>query len=83
MPLTERFPDIYDICVEQKITVADAAALNWNFYFRRWMAPDMALQIHGLLQIVAQTALSDESDKPFWKWTKSGKFTLGSVYKHF
>jgi hypothetical protein len=35
-----------------------------------------------VLQIVAQTALSDESDKPFWKWTKSGKFTVGSVYKH-
>jgi hypothetical protein len=51
MPLMKRFPDIYDICVEQKITLADAAALNWNFYFRRWMAPDMALQIHGCYRL--------------------------------
>jgi hypothetical protein len=65
LPLMERFVDIYDICVEQNITVADAATLNWNFCFRRWMTPDLALQIHGLSQILAQTVLSDEPDKPF------------------
>jgi hypothetical protein len=68
--------------MEQKITIADAATLNWSFSFRRWMYPDLALQIHGLCHIVAQTVLNDEPDKPFWKWTKSGKFTVSSVYKH-
>jgi hypothetical protein len=32
-PLKDRFPEIYDICIEQSVTVADAAAMNWSFFF--------------------------------------------------
>jgi hypothetical protein len=46
------------------------------------MTPDVALQTHGLSQIVLQTNLNEEPHKPFWKWTKGGKFTVKSVYKH-
>jgi hypothetical protein len=46
------------------------------------MTPDLAWQIHGLNQIMSQTVLSDRQDKPHWKWTKSGKFTVKSVYNH-
>jgi hypothetical protein len=62
--------------------VADAAAMNWNFSFRRWMTPDISVQIHELTQIMAQTVLTDEHDKPVWKWTKGGKFSVKSVYNH-
>jgi hypothetical protein len=34
------------------------------------MAPDVALQIHGLSQIMSQTILNEDTDKPFWKWRK-------------
>lgn len=27
-------------------------------------------------------ALNDEKDKPKWKWTTSGKFTVKSLYSH-
>ncbi|KAK1570145.1 hypothetical protein QYE76_027234 [Lolium multiflorum] len=81
-PLKDRFPEIFDICVEQDVSVADAANMNWNFTFRRWMTPDIALQIHGLHLIMSQTVLTDSQDKPHWKWTKSGKFTVKSVYNH-
>jgi hypothetical protein len=57
MPLKDRFPEIYDICIEQSVTVAEAADMHWNFSFRRWMTPDLACQIHGLHQIMAQTVL--------------------------
>jgi hypothetical protein len=69
-PLKDPFPDIFDICNEQNVTVADAVALGWNFSFRRYLSPDLAVQVHGLLGIVRQTALSQEKDKPFWKCTK-------------
>ena len=48
------------------------------------MTPDVAMQIHGLAQIVTQTNLSEEHDKPFCKWAKGCKFTanVNSVYKH-
>jgi hypothetical protein len=80
-PLKDRFPDIYEICIEQNVTVAEAAALNSRFSFKRWMAPDVAMQIHGLTQIMSQTNLSVEPNKPFWKWAKGGKFSVNSVYK--
>jgi hypothetical protein len=35
IPLIDRFPEIFDICIEQNMTVADAANMNWNFSFRR------------------------------------------------
>jgi hypothetical protein len=40
------------------------------------MTPDVAMQIHGVTQIVSQTNLSEETGKPFWKWAKGGKFTV-------
>jgi hypothetical protein len=32
IPLKDRFPEIFDICIEQDVTVADAANMNWNFF---------------------------------------------------
>jgi hypothetical protein len=42
IPLKDRFPGIYDICIEQNVSVAEAADMHWNFSFRRWMTPDLA-----------------------------------------
>jgi hypothetical protein len=39
-PLKDSFLDIFHICNEQSVTVADAAALGWNFSFRRYLSPD-------------------------------------------
>jgi hypothetical protein len=63
--LKDMFPDIYDICIEQSFKVAEAAEMNWSFSFGRWMTPDVALQMHGLSENVAQTMLNNEPDKPF------------------
>jgi hypothetical protein len=47
------FPDLYNICNEQTITVAGAAAMSWIFPSRRWLTPDLILQ----------EATADESNK--------------------
>jgi hypothetical protein len=60
--------------------VADADAFNWGFTFKRWMPPDVIEQMHGLLILLRHITLNEEQDKPFWKWTKSGKFTVKSIY---
>jgi hypothetical protein len=70
-PLKEIFPDIFNICNEQGMTVTEAAVLGWNFSFRRYLAPDLAMQVHGLLNIVRQIVLSQEKDRPSWKWSKN------------
>jgi hypothetical protein len=79
VPLKDRFPEIYDICIEQEVTMAEAAAMHWNFSFRRWMTPDLACKIHGFNQIMAPTILTNEQDRAVWKWTKSGMFSVKSV----
>jgi hypothetical protein len=33
------FPDIYNICNKQVVTVDAAAEMGWRFTFRRWMTP--------------------------------------------
>jgi hypothetical protein len=76
----DKFPEIYNICREQEIIVADADAFNWGFTFKRWMPPDVIEQMHGLLILLRHITLNEEQDKPFWKCTKSGKFTVKSIY---
>jgi hypothetical protein len=34
--LRDSFPNIFNICNEQTMTVAEAAACGWNFSFRRY-----------------------------------------------
>jgi hypothetical protein len=45
-PLKDKFPEIYNICREQDITVAAAAAMDWGFTFRRWMPHDHESIMH-------------------------------------
>jgi hypothetical protein len=80
--LRDSFPKIFHICNEQDVTVVDAAALGWNFSFRRYLSPDLAVQVHGLLGIVRQTVSSQAKDEPFWKWTKNGIYFVKSMYNH-
>jgi hypothetical protein len=37
VPFCEKFPQLFDICLQQQMTVAVAAASGWQFRFRRWM----------------------------------------------
>jgi hypothetical protein len=80
-PLMDKFPDLYNICNEQTISVADAAHVGWRLSFRRWLSEDLQRQWCGLVNILNQRGLSDTVDKPKWKWTKSRQFTVKSVYK--
>jgi hypothetical protein len=43
------------------------------------MTPDVALQIHGMSQIVSQTILNEDPNKPFWKLAKKRMASLLSV----
>jgi hypothetical protein len=81
-PLKDTFPGISNICNEQSITVAGAASLGWNFTCRRYLSPELAVQVHGLLGIVRQTVPSQEKDKPFWKWLKNVIFSVKYMYNH-
>jgi hypothetical protein len=38
--------------------------------------------MRDLNNILCTVALSSDKDKPTWKWTKNGKFSVKSMYKH-
>jgi hypothetical protein len=64
-PLKDMFRDIYNICNEQDITLASDAGMDWNFTFRRWMTPDLAIQKQGLVALLSQIHRNEEKDRHF------------------
>jgi hypothetical protein len=40
-PLKDKFPDLFAICNDQNITVANAARTNWRLSFKRWLSVDL------------------------------------------
>jgi hypothetical protein len=38
-PFSEQFPQLFNICSQQQLTVVEAADMGWHFIFRRWMNP--------------------------------------------
>jgi hypothetical protein len=65
-PLKDKFPEIYEICNKQSITVVAAANLGWRLSFRRWLSTDLQEQWCGLVNILNQGTLADSVDKPKW-----------------
>jgi hypothetical protein len=59
--------------------VAEAAALGWQFRFRRWMNPEIQSQWRCIRDDLVVVALDSERDKPRWKLTKS-VFSVKSLY---
>jgi hypothetical protein len=60
--------------------VAEATALGWQFKFRRWMNPEILSQWRCMRDDLVIVALNGDRDKPRWKFTKSGVFSIKSLY---
>jgi hypothetical protein len=43
-PFCEKYPQRFNICLNQQLTVAEAIALGWQFRFRCWMNPEIQSQ---------------------------------------
>jgi hypothetical protein len=80
-PLKDKFHDLFDICNEQDLIVAAAASRDWMFTFRRRLYVDLQIQMDGLHMILCSIHLTSTPDKPVWRWTKDGVFTVRSLYK--
>jgi hypothetical protein len=77
----DKFPQLFNICSQQQITVAEVAALEWQFNFCKWMTPEIQSQRRQMRDSLAMIALNEESDKPKWKYTKNGIFSVKSLYE--
>jgi hypothetical protein len=71
--LKERFKEVFDLCNEQKGSVAEVAGRRWRLTFRRWLDEPAQIQLRQLRDILTTCALGEEKDSPIWKWEKSKK----------
>ena len=80
-PLSESLPQLFEVCEQQNVTVREMAERNWVMYFRRWLDPVAQGQAGALKCSLFRVALGDGKDRPWWKSSKNGKFSVKSMYK--
>lgn len=73
--LRERFANLFEICKDKKLTVAQAAERNCQLSFRRWLPEQDQIDLRKLRDML-------ERDKQKWAWEKSGMFSVSSMYDH-
>ncbi|WMV52954.1 hypothetical protein MTR67_046339 [Solanum verrucosum] len=83
VPLSQRFPDLYDLCQMQQATVAELwNDQGWNLHFRRNLNDWEMCRITEFLVTLAQFSnLSEEEDSLVWNVGSKGCFTVNSAYE--
>ncbi|KAG5622081.1 hypothetical protein H5410_007299 [Solanum commersonii] len=83
VPLSQRFPDLYDLCQMQQATVAELwNDQGWNLHFRRNLNDWEMCRITEFLVTLPQFSnLSEEEDSLVWNVGSKGCFTVNSAYE--
>ena len=82
LPLVAKFADLFNICNEQKCSVAQLAHSGSRLTFRHWLGENLQNHLRELCDILTFFALNEEDDYPKWCWEKSGIFMVKSAYEH-
>jgi hypothetical protein len=82
LSLKDRFPNLFEICFDQKCSVATICHRKWRLHFRRWLSEELQNQLRDLHNMLFKYKCDEHADKAIWKWEKSGKFSVKSLYKH-
>lgn len=79
-PLKDDFPRLFEISNDVGCCVAELKARHWNLSFRRWLDEQIQYDLNRLKSRLLGVGLNDEEDRPIWKWSKSGKYIVKSMY---
>ena len=60
IPFKDRFLELYDICNEQKNSVAEIANVRWRLTFRRWLHGELQDKMRELNNLVSGVTLNAE-----------------------
>jgi hypothetical protein len=81
-PLSETFPNLYLVSLDQNITVKEVSLMGVRgLRFRRAHVGVRREQWMGLCNLCANIVLSNEPDRLSWKLTGTGVFTVKSMYQ--
>ena len=80
-PLCERFSRLYNLTFSKNVLVAAVLNTNWvAIKFRRVLWGETALMWQNLKDLCAHIRLVEEEDRCKWLLTKSGSFSVKSMY---
>jgi hypothetical protein len=82
VPFKDKFKEFFDVCTEQKRSVAEMTERGWRMNFRRRLDERAQFQLRQLRDMLSTCALSNGKDIVKWTREKSGKFSVQSMYKH-
>lgn len=81
-PLCISFHELFELCKDPDITVAECANNGWVVEFKRHLSNYLHNQWYMLADQLNQQAVSQAPDTVSWKCGKSGKYTTKSLYNH-
>ena len=80
----DKYPSLYKVVRHPHETVARVLATRpLNLYLRRALVDNKLVEWQNLVAQIAHVQLVDGSDTFRWNLTKSGSFTVRSLYLHF
>jgi hypothetical protein len=78
IPLCRKYPILFYLALNQNIAVFDVTWNDWAIRFRVRLQSAVRDKLASLLNRVA---LNDEKYTTIWRWSKTKKFTIKSVYE--
>lgn len=79
-PLSELFPDLFAMCMQQNISVATVKNNPESVTFTRWLVDNWRVSWEKILKELADVQLSDGEDEISWKFGNKGVFSVKTVY---
>jgi hypothetical protein len=77
--LADKFPELYQISIEQDCSVEYMKLKSWRLSFRRWLHEDLQCQYRRLHDIVFRYGTNSEQDHANWDWEKMVCFLLSQL----
>lgn len=79
-PLCLLYPDLFKMCQQQDITVAEVRKDPKLITFTRWLVDEWDVSRNKIMVDTAEMSLKQGNDDVSWKFRVNGRFTVKSVY---
>jgi hypothetical protein len=82
IPLSQRYPALYELCLNQSSSVFDVWKEEWVIKFRVRLHGLLRDQWYALAARLNAVPMNEEANVVIWKWSANKHFSVKSVYDH-